>query len=159
LGERLEDLEGSVDVTGVGAVPAVEAVEIPLPDGVVHEDAGQEVFTGNLDIRHFLTGEHELDVEEGGFHGADALAAEPGEGEFVQVLGGFGLGELLGGMGEDLFDLLLVLGWEGVEGSVETVTKAVAGRGLLAFGGARTGGMPGVADVGVDLSDGGHVGF
>jgi hypothetical protein len=55
---------------------------------------------GELEAERF-----ELNFEEGGFHGPDALAAEPGEGEVMKGLFGIGLGVLGGEVAVDLIEL------------------------------------------------------
>ena len=60
----------------------------------------------------------ELDVEEAGFHAADAVAPEPGQGELVEEEFGFSLWELLREVGDDVGHLALVLRAECFVGSI-----------------------------------------
>lgn len=79
---------------------------------------------------------------------AGTVAAEPGEGEFMEPDLGLGLGVEVAEVVVGGLDERLVVGVEAVEAGEHAVADGVAGDGLLAGGGARAGGGLNVGEVG-----------
>jgi len=168
-------LAGRIPAGGLDALQVVEgAVEGALVAGFVARQGGESVRATAIVLKYIgetvVGGEvavvvvdifgvvDQAQLEEAGFHGADAGEAPGGHDDLVDQEGFQGAGGLKlfleGGL--ELVELLAVL--DGNDGALggEAVLGGVAAGGGLALGGFGAGGLEGVAAIGFDLFLGCH---